>query len=115
MLATFNLKANLRPRRAVRAKLVGDHHAGRDDRRFQKPLHEPLRRAGVSSTLDQNVEHEAILIDGAPEPVLLASDRYDDLIYRPLYAICRREQVRADGSDRRTPCQTSFPIGARVS
>ena len=28
----------------------------------------------VSSALDQDVEHEAVLIDGAPQPVLLASD-----------------------------------------
>jgi hypothetical protein len=29
------------------------------------------------------------------------------------YAICRREQAHAGGSDRRTPCRTSSPIGAR--
>ena len=53
---------------------------------FKKPLHEPLRSAGVSSTLDQDVENEAVLIDGAPEPVWLAGDRDDDLIHMPFIA-----------------------------
>ena len=78
MLAMLNLKAHLRPRRSVGAELVRDHDAGRDDRRFQKPLHEPLRRAGVSWTLDQDVENNVVLIDGAPEPVWLAGDRDDE-------------------------------------
>ena len=90
MLAMFNLKAHLRPRRSVGAELVGDHDPGRDDRRFQKPLHEPLRHAGVSSTLDQDVENDAVLIDGAPEPVWLAGDRDDDLIHMPFVAASRR-------------------------
>src|ERR1700734_3495345 len=90
VLAMFNLKAHLRPRRSVGAELVRDHAAGRDDRRFQKPLHEPLRRAGVSSTLDQDVENDAVLIDGAPEPVWLAGDRDDDLIHMPFVAASRR-------------------------
>ena len=72
VLAMFNLKAHLRPRRSVGAELVRAHDARRCDGGFQKPVHEPLRRAGVSSTLDQDVENEAILIDGAPKPVLLA-------------------------------------------
>src|SRR5580698_8220604 len=90
VLAMFNLKAHLRPRRSVGAELVRDHDAGRDDRRFPKPLHEPLRRAGVSSTLDQDVENDAVLIDGAPEPVWLAGDRDDDLIHMPFVAASRR-------------------------
>jgi hypothetical protein len=39
-----------------------------------------LRRASVPATLDQDVENETILIDGAPKPVLFARDRDDDLI-----------------------------------
>ena len=38
--------------------------------------------ATVSSTLNQDVESKAILIDRAPKPVLLAGgDRDDDLIH----------------------------------
>ena len=47
-------------------------------------------RATVSSTLDQDVENDAVLIDGVPEPVWLAGDRDDDLIHMPFVAASRR-------------------------
>ena len=77
VLPMFNLKARLRPRRSVGAELVRDHDAGRCDGGFQKlSFMKPLRQAAsVSSTLDQDVENDAVLIDGAPEPVWLAGDR----------------------------------------
>ena len=68
----------------------GAAYAGRDDRRFQELCHEPLRRASVPATLDQDVENETILIDGAPKPVLFARDRDDDLIHMPFVAASRR-------------------------
>jgi hypothetical protein len=37
---------------------------------------------GVPSALDQDVENEAVLIDGAPQPVPLAGERHDDLASR---------------------------------
>jgi hypothetical protein len=55
-------------------ELVGDHHAGRRNGAFQEFCHEPLRHAGVSAALDQDVENEATLIDRAPQPVLFARD-----------------------------------------
>ena len=57
---------------------------------FRSLFHEPLRRAGVFSTLDQDVENDAVLIDGAPEPVWLAGDRDDDLIHMLFVAASRR-------------------------
>ena len=47
---------------------------------LKKFAQEPQRGCSVSSALNENVEHEAILIDGAPEPMLLAADRNDNLI-----------------------------------
>src|SRR6202142_2291547 len=44
----------------------------------------------VSSTLDQDVENDAVLIDGAPKPVWLAGDRDDDFIHMPFVAASRR-------------------------
>jgi hypothetical protein len=90
VLAMFDAEAHLRPRSAVRTELVGDHDARRCDGGFQEPPHEPLRSTTVSSTLDQDIENEAILIDGAPKPVLLASNRDDDLIHMPFVAASRR-------------------------
>src|ERR1700692_395287 len=90
MLAVFDLKAHLRPCSAVRTKLVRDHDPRRCAGGFEELPHEPLRSGGVSSTLDQDVEHETILIDRAPKPVLLAGDRDDDLIHMPCVAASRR-------------------------
>src|ERR1700722_1083321 len=84
--AMFDSKTHLRPGSAVGTELVGDHDARRSDGGFQELSRELLRSATVSSTLDQDVENEAILIDGAPEPVLLARDRNDDLIHMPFVA-----------------------------
>jgi hypothetical protein len=85
-LAMIAAKAHLRPRSAVGPELVGNHDAWRCDGGFEELPHKPLRRATVSSTLDQDVENEAILIDRAPKPVLLAGDRDDDLIHMPFVA-----------------------------
>ena len=90
MLAMIDVKAHLRPRSAVGSELVRDHDAGRRDRRFQEFRHELLRRAGVSAALDQDVENETGLINGAPEPVLFAADRDEDLIHVPFVPASRR-------------------------
>jgi hypothetical protein len=90
MLAVFDVKAHLRPCGPIGSELVRDHDARRRDRRFQELCHEPLRSASVPAALDQDVENETILINGAPKPVLLAGDRNDDLIHMPFVAACRR-------------------------
>jgi hypothetical protein len=72
MLAMLDAKAHLRPRGAIGTEVVRDHDARRCDGGFQELPHELLRSAAVSSTLDQDIQNEAILIDGAPKPVLLA-------------------------------------------
>jgi hypothetical protein len=90
VLAMFDAKARLRPRSAVGTELVRDHDARRCDGGSQELSYEPLRSAAVSSTLDQDVENEAILIDRAPQPVRLASNRDDDLIHMPFVAASRR-------------------------
>jgi hypothetical protein len=83
VLTMFELKTHRRPHRAIGTKLVRDHDARRRDRQFVEPPHEPLRRAAVSSTLNNDVENQAIQIGGAPEPTLLAADQDDDLASRP--------------------------------
>jgi hypothetical protein len=47
---------------------------------FQQLAHQTLGCLGIATTLHQNVEDETILINGAPEPVLLAADRDHRLI-----------------------------------
>ena len=48
-----------------------------------------LRSAAISSTLRQDVENEAILVDGAPKPVGFAGNRNHDLIQTPFVAASR--------------------------
>ena len=57
---------------------------------FKSFLASRSRSATVSSTLGQDVENEAILIDSAPQPVRLAPNRDDDLIHMPFVAASRR-------------------------
>ncbi|MCP1775090.1 hypothetical protein ABIF65_007787 [Bradyrhizobium japonicum] len=66
--------------------------------------------ARVSSTLDQDVENETILVDSAPEPMLFARDRDNDLVQMPF--------VAAGGSALADPigerlAEFSVPTGAR--
>ena len=83
VLAMLNLKAHLRPRRAVGFKLVGDHDPRRSARAFQKFRQETRRGAAISPLLDQNFESEAALIDRPPKPVRLAGDGNNDFVQMP--------------------------------
>ena len=78
MLAMLDAKTHLIQCGSIGFGLVRDHDARRRNGGFQELPHKPLRREAVSSTLDQDVENEAILIDGAPQPVRLASNRDDE-------------------------------------
>jgi hypothetical protein len=82
VLAMFDAKTHLRSRGSVRPELVRHHDARRCDGGFQELPQEPLRRAAVSAALDQDVENDAVLIDGAPEPMVLAGDRDENLASR---------------------------------
>ena len=44
----------------------------------------PLRGVGIAPGLNQNVERDTILIDGAPEIVLHAADPDEDFVHVPL-------------------------------
>jgi hypothetical protein len=76
---------------------IGYHDAGRFGRRLEKLAHEPLCCSPISSALDQKVEHEAQLIDGASRPVLPASDRDDNLVHMPFVSASRRPPTNAIG------------------
>src|SRR3954471_15746842 len=58
-----------------------------DARRPALPLHQlaqqPLGCALITPALDQYVEHDAVLVDRAPEPMLYPGDFDDDFIEMP--------------------------------
>ena len=47
-------------------------------------------RFGVAAALDQGVEHDPMLVHGAPEPVLSACNADDNLVEVPLVTGCRK-------------------------
>jgi hypothetical protein len=97
VLAVFNLKAHILARSAVGFEFVGDHDARRFCRLPQKFAHEPSRVGLISSALNQDVENEAVLIDGAPEPMLVATDCDDDFVETPFIATNRGASTNAIG------------------
>ena len=60
--------------RGIARQLVGDQHPRRLALPLEQLAQQALGRLLVTSALHQHVEHDAVLIDGAPQPVLLAGD-----------------------------------------
>src|SRR3954454_6041536 len=81
-------------RGAVAAELVGDHHTRHAGLALQQLPEQALGGPLVATPLHQDVEHEPVLIDGAPEPVLLTSNLHLDLVQMPL--VSRVWQLAAD-------------------
>ena len=90
VLAVFHVQAHVLARCAVGFELVRDHDARRPRGLLEQLPHKPLRGGSISSALNEDVENEAVLIDGAPEPMLLAGDCDDNLIEMPFIATNRR-------------------------
>ena len=69
---------------AIVPQLVGHEHARHILQTLQQSLEKALRGVGIAPRLNENVEHDAILVDGAPEIVLHALDPDEDFIHVPL-------------------------------
>ena len=69
---------------AVASQLVGRDHPRHILQSLQQSSEETLGSVGVTPTLNQNVEHDAVLIYRAPETVLHAPESDEDLIEVPL-------------------------------
>jgi hypothetical protein len=95
MLAVLDAGHDLPLGGSVAAQFVGDQHTRRPQLPFQKLAEQAFGGLRVAPALDQNVENKALLVNRAPEPVLRARDRDDDLIKVPF---CRRGGGLADGS-----------------
>src|SRR3954451_11546467 len=71
---------------AVAGQLVRDHHTRGPALLFQQLAEQALGGLLVPPALDEDVEHEAILVDSPPKPVLLAPDRQAHFVQVPLVA-----------------------------
>jgi hypothetical protein len=73
-LAVLDVRQHLALGGAVALPLVGDDYARHKLQASWQSLEEPLGGLAIAPALNQNVEHDAVLIDGAPEIVLHALD-----------------------------------------
>ena len=80
----FNLRKQCALSHAVASQFVGHDHARHILKAFQQPAKEPFGRFGVPPRLNEDVEHDAVLIHGAPKIMLHALDPNEHLVQMPL-------------------------------
>lgn len=74
--------------RAVAREFVGDHHARCYALLLEQLPQQALGSLCIPAALDQDIEHGSVLVDGAPQPMLLASDADHNLIKMPFVSGC---------------------------
>jgi hypothetical protein len=80
----------------------------------QRLSHQTLCSRGVAAALHQNIENEAVLIDGPPAPVFLSANSHDDLARYPLSPSLLSERQRLTLTKRLPISQPTFALsGAR--
>ena len=70
----FNLRKQLAPRHTVALKFIGHDHAWHVIKAIQQPSEKPFGRLTIPPWLNEDVEHDAVLIRGAPNLVLHSLD-----------------------------------------
>jgi hypothetical protein len=83
--------------RGVALELVGDQHPRGSTLLLEELAEQAFGGLLVAPALDENIEIEAILVDGTPQPILLPGDADDDLIEMPFVATARRSPTDAVG------------------
>ena len=78
----------------IAGQLVRDHHARSDALLLEQLAQQALGRLCIAAALNQDVEHDAVLVDRASEPMLPACDADHDLIEVPL--VSWRRKTSAD-------------------
>src|SRR5580658_4763752 len=69
---------------AIAPQFVGHDHPRHILQTLQQPHEEALCRIGIPPGLNEDVEHNTILIDSAPKIVLNALDPDEDFVHVPL-------------------------------
>jgi hypothetical protein len=80
----LNLRKQLAPRHTVALKFIGHDHAWHVIHALQQPSEKPFGRLAISPWLNEDVEHDAVLIHGTPQIMLHALDPDEHLIHVPL-------------------------------
>src|SRR5690349_18874293 len=84
MLAVRQCSTN---RGQVAGELIGDHHARLDATLTVKhAMQEALSGDLIAPLLDQDVQHDSVLVNGPPQPVAFAADLQRNFLEMPLVA-----------------------------
>src|SRR3954469_9289296 len=86
VLAVLDARHDLPLGGRIASQLVGNQHTRRAALLLQQLAQQAFGGLLIAPALDEDIENEAFLIDGAPEPVLFAGDGDDDLIKVPFVA-----------------------------
>src|SRR6201993_5076044 len=97
VLPVLNAGHNLPLGSAIAAQLVSDQHTGRSQLLLEQLAEQAFGGLLIAPTLPEDVENEPLLVDRAPEPMLLAGDGDGDLIKMPFVAMARRSPTNAVG------------------
>jgi hypothetical protein len=84
----------------IAPELVSHDHSRDVLQTLQKPPEEALGGVGIAPGLNEDVEHNAILIDSAPEVMLHALDPDEDFVQVPLIPWPRPVTAQAVGEAR---------------
>lgn len=98
-------------RRRVRLQLVGYDDARGVAQPFQKLAEEALGRLLVPAALDQDIEHHAVLVDRAPQIMLLVADADEHLVQEPLVARLGPAALERVGE---VPAEAQAPLPDRL-
>jgi hypothetical protein len=90
MLAVLDTRHDLSLSRIIAGQLVRDHYTRGDALLFEYLTPQALGCFGVAAALNQDVEYGPVLVDGPPQPMLLAAVADDDLVEVPFIAGCRK-------------------------
>lgn len=77
-------------RGSIAGQLVGDHDAGRTHLLSEQLTQQAFRGDLVTLALDQNVQHDPVLIHCPPEPVLYPGNLHRDFVKVPLITSLRQ-------------------------
>jgi len=73
-------------RGSITAELIGNQTHGPAPLPFHQLAKKPLSGSAITTSLDEDLDHVAILIDGAPEVLTTAADLHEDLVEMPYIA-----------------------------
>jgi len=80
----LNLWKQLALSHTVASQFIGHDHARHILKAFKQSSEESFGRSGMPSWLNEDVEHDAVLINGAPQIVLHPSNPDEHLVHVPL-------------------------------